>query len=178
MKFKVILIGISILAMSHLVADCSKSEYLKFINKGFSKSEINNICNSTSSTKNKWITPSDSKCISYGGKIDENGICQANWNTAKSICSGVGGRLPTFDELKKVLVDCEEIIDKDNRNKKDSSYQSCYKSKGFFSSNDYWSSSTVKSHDGYAWIMDFVNGGENNSNKANRDYVRCIRAGE
>lgn len=63
--------------MSQLVADCTKSEYIKFIDKGFSKSEIKSICNSsTNNNKTRWITPSNSKCVAYGGKI-ENGVCTA-----------------------------------------------------------------------------------------------------
>jgi hypothetical protein len=66
---------------------------------------------------------------------------RAKWKKAKEICRAKGGRLPTREELRKVVTDCGGEMKDDNsaewkRNKKNSSYQSCYKAKGF-TSNGY-----------------------------------------
>jgi len=92
--------------------------------------------------KYKWITPKNSVCRSNGGEIDEDGVCESNWENAKKICSASGGHLPTIDVLKQVVVDCGgrtveadslNALDKYSKNSKNTSYQSCYKEKGFSS---------------------------------------------
>lgn len=81
-------------------------------------------------SNSKWITPSDNICRSNGGKVYDDG-CRATWKEANKICGVSGGRLPTIDELKKVVTDCGGKIDEYAKNEDNLEYQSCYKSKGF-----------------------------------------------
>jgi hypothetical protein len=99
--------------------------------------------NSMQSNSNiKWLKIANSICKRNGGKISKWG-CQANWNNAKKICWASGGRLMTKSEAKQVTLDCgveikiRSNVDEMERNKNNTSYQSCYKQKGFSSSN-YW----------------------------------------
>ena len=131
--------------------------------------------------KSKWITPSNSVCKSNGGEVDGDG-CLADWEDAKNICSASGGRLPTIDELKKVVTDCggemkDDTVEEWKRNQNNSNYQSCYKQKGF-TSNYYWSSTTDASYTNYAWGVNFDNGYTNYGSKSDNGYVRCVRAGQ
>ena len=130
---------------------------------------------SISSSNGKWITPSDSVCKSNGGKVFNDG-CWSTWLDAKKICSASGGRLPTIAELKKVVTDCGGTIDDWDNNKANSSYQSCYKEKGF-TSYYYWSSTTHASYTLNAWYVNFYNGYTSYSDKSGNNLVRCVRAG-
>ena len=178
MKLKFVLVPLVVLGFAvGSYADCSKDEILKLIDKGFTKTEINGICGKSESKKekSKWITPSNKTCMSYGGKI-KNGVCTATWSMAKDICSASSGRLPSFYELKKVIVDCGGTIDDANNNKKDSVYQDCYKKKGF--STSYWSSTTLTDYISLAWGVYFYAGDTYNNNKSTFHNVRCVRAGQ
>lgn len=126
-------------------------------------------------------TPSSIVCKGSGGKIDSSGICIANWEDAKKICSASGGQLPNMEELTQVVVDCGGTItrphDKDraslsDKNYANTSYRLCYKAKGF-ASNYYWSSSTST-----AWGVNFDGGRQGYGNKLYNYYVRCVRAGQ
>jgi len=79
---------------------------------------------------------------------------KAEWKKAKVICRAKGGRLPTIEELRKVIMDCGGVINDGKNNNKNSSYQSCYKAKGF-ASNNYWSSTTNASVSSDAWYVSF-----------------------
>ena len=180
MKFKMLILLTGLLG-TYSYATCSKSEVIKLIDKGFSKTEINSICDiQTKSTtkskpKSKWISPARKACTKNGGKLKSGGICIADWHSAKRICSAADGRLPSINELKSVVTGCGgEINDYDN-NKNDSSYQSCYKQKGFSASDDYWSSSVYVSDSKSAWFVYFEYGRTSNYYKTNEYYVRCVR---
>ena len=179
LKFMLGLLAVLGLAVGSY-ADCSKDEILKLIDKGFSKSEIKGICNKSESKPKglSWVTPSDKTCKANGGKIDEDGICEAKWMEAKDICRASDGRLPDRYELKKVIVDCGGIANDYDNNKANSAYQSCYKRKGFSSSNNYWSSSTFKGYEYAAWVIYFGNGDVGGDSKDYNDYVRCVRDGQ
>ena len=115
-------------------------------------------------SSSKWITPTDK---------------EATWAKAKKICRDSGGRLPSIDELRKVVTDCGgEIKDNSseewNRNEKNNSYQSCYKKKGF-SSDCYWSSTTNVSNSSVAWLVIFNNGIYSRGDKGSEYRVRCVR---
>ena len=69
-------------------------------------------------TELKWINPTQKVCQANDGKMDDD-ICEANWSDAKDICRASGGRLPTIDELKKVVTDCGGTIDDYDNNKAD-----------------------------------------------------------
>ena len=132
----------------------------------------------------KWIKPTNSVCEANGGKIDEHGVCQANWKNATKICSASGGSLPSIDDLKKVVRDCGGILNSNwrgedlGKNIGNTSYQSCYKKRGFFASYYYWSSTTHARNSSVAWIVTFGKGNQYNGGKDSNYYVRCVRAGE
>ncbi|SFV70213.1 hypothetical protein MNB_SV-13-244 [hydrothermal vent metagenome] len=131
----------------------------------------------------KWITPSDSVCKANGGRIDEYGICEANWKNAKKICRASGGTLPSKEVLGEVVTDCGGLLNdweskKMKKNGNNSNYQSCYKNKGFSDFYSYWSSTSISSSNDYAWIVYVYSGAQYSYDKVNSVYVRCVRAGE
>ena len=113
----------------------------------------------------KWIDPTEKKVI---------------WDKAKQLCRDSGGRLPTIKEFKKVVVDCGGEMkhnnkEERNKNKKNSYYQSCYKSKGF-TSRVYWSSTNIPSINRNAWVVDMYSGASYyNYYKGFSNYVRCLK---
>jgi len=132
------------------------------------KNKQNRAVTSTS----KWITPTKER---------------VTWKKAKELCRENGARLPTLKELKKVVIDCGGSFtihgDKDwdsltDKNKVNKSYQSCYKKKGFTSSDYYWSSATYVSNYNNVWSVSFNYGSQYDSSKDNSLYVYCVRAGQ
>ncbi len=144
--------------------------------------------NTTSTSRSsglKWLDVSSSTCERYGGKMYK-GVCKADWYEANKICSSMSARLPTVNELNAVTKTCggtptrygsywDSIIDK---NKANSSYQSCYKRKGFRDNNWYWSSTSFSGYTNNAWIVFFSDGYVNDYGKDNNSDLRCVRAGE
>ena len=184
MKLKFVLVPLAVLGFAvGSYADCSKDKVTKLIDKGFTKKEIKGICEKSESKKekSKWITPSNSVCRSHGGKVKSDD-CYANWENAKEICSASGGSLPSVEVLEKVVTDCGgEMKDEDKaeakRNNNNSNYQSCYQEKGF-TSDDYWSSTTLASDTSYALDVDFGYGYTDYYSKSYNNPVRCVRAGQ
>ena len=177
MKLKFLLVLLVVLGFTMgSYADCSKDEIIDMMNKGISSSIINTTCGKKSVSK--WITPSKSVCISNGGRI-KNGECRAKWSNAKDICSALNSRLPTKYELEKIVTSCGGILDStfngnnSKKNKGNSSYQSCRKNKGFFSSTAYWSSSIDYSSN--AWFVLFFSGSSNAVRKEANLAIRCIK---
>jgi hypothetical protein len=127
----------------------------------------------------KWIIPKNSVCTNNNGKIYK-GVCKANWENAKKICSASGGKLPSRADLKKVVVDCggsfttygnkdwDSLTDKNIANK---SYQACCKQKGF--NNWYWTREEKDSSN--AWGVNFYSGNDYWNNKTNNSYALCVR---
>ena len=153
-------------------ADCSKDEIFKLLDKGYSKAEVDGICGkSKKKSSSKWITPTNSVCKSNGGNINKDNVCEANWRNAKNICSVNGGRLATYNELKKVILDCGGIIN-DNKNIR---YKSCFEKKGFVANNDYWSSTTDALYNSSAWGLFFYGGGDLRDSKTTNSSVICIK---
>jgi hypothetical protein len=107
---------------------------------------------------------------------------EVTWKKAKELCSANGGRLPTIEELKKVVTDCGGEMKDYNlaeweRNEKNTYYQNCYKKRGF-NSNGYWSSTSLSYNNDTAWFVHFNVGFQNYNGKDNNYYVRCVRAGQ
>jgi hypothetical protein len=137
-------------------------------------------------SSSKWLTPTSTTCTANGGEIDSDGFCYAPWEKAKTICSASGGSLPSVEELKEVVTGCggtnttygdsdyDSIRDK---NKANTSYQSCYKAQGF-TSDDYWSATSLADGTNYAWIVYFGSGYTYSYRKGYSHYVRCVRAGQ
>ncbi len=140
----------------------------------------------TYASGSKWLTPTSTTCTANGGKIDSDGICKAPWGKAEAICSASGGSLPSVEELKEVVTGCggtnttygdsdyDSIRDK---NKANTSYQSCYKAQGF-TSNYYWSATSCAYLTYSAWIANFYGGYASYNFKDVSNYVRCVRAGQ
>ena len=124
-----------------------------------------------------WINPPRKACTKNGGHLAQGGVCEANWSSAKRICRVAGGRLPTINELRKVITSCGGEVNDNSNNKNDPSYQSCYANRGFSSSGYYWSSTTLASDSSYAWIVYFKSGNDN-VDKSDSYFVRCVRAGQ
>ena len=99
----------------------------------------------------KWLVPTNSTCKANGGKIDKYGVCEATWKNATNICSASGGRLPSREDLHKVIRDCGGIADANSnewsKNKNNSHYQNCYKQRGFSDKDWYWTSESKDSSD-------------------------------
>ena len=123
----------------------------------------------SSSSSSKWITPSNSTCKNNGGKVNSNG-CKATWSNAKNICSASGGSLPSIDTLRKVVTDCGGTIDDYDNNRANSSYQACYKRKGF----SFWYWSKTSKNSSQAWLVLFGSGADFWGNKTRTDYVLCV----
>jgi len=126
----------------------------------------------------KWITPKDSLCKANGGEIFK-GVCRANWENAKKICSASGGKLPTRGDFHKVIRDCGGIPTTDwyskevDKNINNNYYQSYYKQKGFSDNNWYWISE--KKDSANSWGIYFKNGFESWYYKLNNGYALCVR---
>jgi len=131
---------------------------------------------STSYLSAEWVKPTRSACTSNGGKLAEGGICKANWEDSKQICSAMGARLPTIEELREVITSCGGVVDDYDNNENNPDYQSCYKRKGFSSSgafDAYWSSSEYNSSD--AWLVLFGSGLGVWGRKSSEVYALCVR---
>jgi len=127
----------------------------------------------------KWITPSNSVCTSNGGEIYK-GICQANWENAKKICSQSGGQLPSREDLHKVIIDCGGIADANgddewNKNTANTSYQSCYKAKGFSNNNNNWYWTREEEDASNAWGVNFKVGDGYWDGRSFKFYAICVR---
>jgi len=103
------------------------------------------------------------------------GVEYENWEDAKSICQSIGGRLPTAEELQKVITDCGGVVEEYERNTDNSSYRSCYKEKGFSSDKVYWSSTSVSGMTRNAWIVSFYYGYVHQAQKGYHYDLRCVR---
>ncbi len=135
----------------------------------------------------QWITPSSSICQANGGKID-NGVCHANWQKANSICLASGGRLPALDEFTQLIKECggvvadynffsrggeKELLKREAQNRSNTSYQQCYKTKGFLPVTGYWSSKEYIPQTKGAWYVRFEEGATEIYQKAAEYAVRC-----
>ncbi len=169
MKIKFILMLLALLGLS--VVGCSDEE--KVVDKkkesvvDIKKEEV---ASSKSTREIEWFFPTNS---------------QLKWEKAKELCENNSGRLPTIEELKKVVVDCGGIVTKVskeglkiiNQNRANKVYQSCYESRGF-GSHSYWSSTRYAGNIYDAWYIDFDSGTKNGSFKYTKVYIGCVRAGE
>jgi len=109
----------------------------------------------------EWVTP--------------KGVEKENWEDAKSICQSKGGRLPTKNELEKVITDCGVVLNDDDNNKANAVYQSCYKRKGFSSDKFYWSSTTAENWTNMAFGANFHTGYVGPGFKNQDARLRCIK---
>ena len=127
----------------------------------------------------KWIIPRKNVCEANNGKFDNTdkiGLCLANWENAKKICSFSGKHLPTRNDLHKIITNCGGIINAENKsvdkNLKNDNYQSCYKKKGFIDGLDYWSSTSFNDNMNWTILLSF--GSDHPNLYSNQSLVMCI----
>ncbi len=132
--------------------------------------------------------------VTFNGLMWEKEIRKINWYDAMEYAKNLrlGGysdwRLPTVDELKEVVRSCGgtsvEYSDEKNyksitdKNKANSSYQSCCENKGFKNDYWYWSSTSVSGSTDRAWIVTFDDGVVCYYRKDGNYSLRCVRAGQ
>lgn len=102
----------------------------------------------------EWIEPTKKVCEEIGGKKDSKyEPCFASWQSANKICEEMKAKLPTIEELKNVLKQCNGKIDEHENNSSNKEYQNCYKNKGFEGSFFYWSFTKAPDQLGYLGIQ-------------------------
>jgi hypothetical protein len=130
-----------------------------------------------------WLDVSRDTCERYGGEL-YIGICKADWDEAKNICSAMSARLPSVNELNAVTKTCggtpvrygsDDFDSISNKNRANSSYQSCYKRKGFSNNDFYWSSTSFSGKTDNAWFAFFRSGRVHYDTKGNSYYFKCVR---
>ena len=136
-----------------------------------------------------WIDPSSSVCQSNGGKMID-GSCHASWQSAKKICQASGAKLPNLDEMTQLIKECggivahyhffsrggvEELAKREAQNRNNTSYQQCYKAKGFLPRTGYWSSKEYIPQTQGAWYVRFEEGSTGIYQQAAEFAVRCKR---
>jgi len=112
----------------------------------------------------KWITPTN------------KGV---TWKKAKMICIENEARLPTIEELKKVVIDCGGILNRDwggadaIKNRKNSNYKNCYKKRGFNLDGQYWSS-THRPFESSVRTLFFSPSHMGYDDESHYNYIRCV----
>ncbi len=162
-----------ILFSGSIYAECSKNEVMKLVDKGFSKTEINSICG-IAQKADKWITPTDITCKANGGRIIPDGVCSANFQDAKAICSASDGRLPTINELEKVIKYCGGDIGKAGANYANDNYQACCRRKGFTPDAMYHYVSYQGWSNGMVPVVNFRNGLSKWSKMTSNNEILCV----
>jgi TPR repeat protein len=138
--------------------------------RNINKKHFNNI-------SKQWITPNRKNCVFFEGKF-KDGACMNSWYKAEKICRSLNARLPSIEELSKVVINCGGVLnDARHINENSLNYQTCYQKKGFVSgySNHYWSSTPHENGSSYMSIMIFDNGNIFHNIKERNSYVRCIK---
>ncbi len=113
------------------------------------------------------------------------------WEEAITYCTDLGGRLPTIDELRTIIINCPgsmtggacQVSDPDHLASSDWSADSCYcdgSAESYSALGDgkntyLWSSSSRADNTTYAWHVNFYNGRVFHPNKTLPNYVRCVR---
>jgi hypothetical protein len=165
-----------------LNAECTEKEKKELVDHKFSKSDITWVC----ARRDKWIGPLKDMCIKYNGIIDRDGNCEISWSNAKDICHIIGGRLPSLEELKEIVIECGGTYTKfsDTRyrmfieeNMENKDYRLCYTNKGF-ESYYYWSSETDSNNSNTPLLVGFGAGDESRGDMSVKAYMTCIKSGK
>jgi hypothetical protein len=111
------------------------------------------------SSNSRFLRPSRSLCMKYGGK-EENGECQINWDNATKLCKESELFLPSRANIHSFISDCGGIQVENfksyNKNYDNEKYQLCYKKLGFKKMEGYWTREEYKSSN--AWSVFFKRG--------------------
>jgi len=121
----------------------------------------------------EFMKPRIEECTKNGGHW-KNGICKANWKSAKDICQASRGglELPSVGELRLEIRRCSVLIgnyDKINQNDSQD-YRSCYQKRGFSDNDGYWSMQDDSSD---AWYVRVGRGDSFLKAKSDESYVLC-----
>ena len=113
-----------------------------------------------SKTTSTWFTPTEKK---------------VSLKEAHKLCKDNGARVPTIDELRTVITDCKGVVGDYDSNTVNTSYQSCYKRKGFSSKFLYWSATTYNGLEYLGWSVILFSGTLHPNAKNVNIRVQCIR---
>ena len=98
-----------------------------------------------------FMTPAKSTCTSLGGTWGSiYGSCKATFHIAKKICRASGGRVPTQNEVEKLIRSCGGTVKFDDVGEVSANYDSwsytrCYRDHGFPRARKYhWTTTKVK----------------------------------
>lgn len=116
---------------------------------------------------------------------------EKTWQKAMDYCEARDARLPTIDELRKLIINCSgstyggacQVSDPDRLSTGYSSYDDCccsgnaasYSALGDGKDIALWSSSSRADDASGAWHVDFNYGYVDDVDKSNNFHVRCVR---
>ena len=134
---------------------------------------LSSIMNAGTLSRSNGVVSDSATNLEWQDDYTDNGgsIKQSIWNDAISYCEALtldsksDWRLPNLNELTSLVDDSK------NNPALNEVFQNT-------NSNDYWSSTSYSYDNGYAWIVTFYYGNQNNRNKGYNYYVRCVRAGQ
>jgi len=112
---------------------------------------------------------------SSAGWVTPKGVGEKRLEDTKAVCEKIGAKVPTVNELKKVITSCGGVVDDWEKNENNSAYKSCVKKKGFSSEKWYWSSTLVSGKTYNAKVVDFRHGTLNDSGMDSIYYLRCVK---
>jgi len=136
------------------------------------------------SHRHHFMTLSKSTCLRHGGRWNSNfDVCEASWSKAKKICRTSGGRLPSLNELKRVIRSCGGVpIDGEKMgNERHRTNSLCYKRLGirYIFHGDYWTSTApyYPSVPSSLFKMDVTidSGHYYYDDRMSQNYITCVR---
>jgi len=140
----------------------------------------------------QWFAPSARVCERYDGLTKDfyhkpTQCMTYNLRNAAQMCHDMGGRLPTINQLVRVMKSCGGKISHIGEsnwmyNRKNKAYHACCQRKGFMTDykGNYWSSSIKNTKDGYwMYLTALFRGAEISfsltKTDLTRNYVRCVK---
>ena len=129
----------------------------------------------------EWMNLSDEACDRYGKGTCHLGSgytcgCRGKLKRAKKICRQAGGRLPSYNELKRVAESCGVKVTRSG-SKTNRAYESCVSRKGFLLEL-YWTTDyAFKGSKDYLVGLKFYDASTTVGLRYSGDnaYIRCIK---